>query len=123
MRLRSQPKALADEDLDDELEAWGINGEQADAWMEAAEAADEDEEEFSTCYVYPSNAPTVRVFLGCQIELVVGGAGAVYTGIPRTEVLAVCDLLGIAQTQRPDVLFGVQTMLNIVLPELNARHG
>jgi hypothetical protein len=124
LRLRSQPSSLADDDdIAEGLEEWGINEAEIDAWLDAAEAEDEDEEELQTCYVYPANANAVNVFLGCQITLAIGPGGAVYTGIPRTEVLAVCDLLGIAQADRRQVLYGVQVMVNAVLPELNERNS
>lgn len=71
----------------------------------------------------PPNVHTVNVFLGCQLEIAVGMSGAIYTGIQRSEVLAVCDLLDIPQAARRDVLWGIQVMVNTVLPDLNARHG
>lgn len=90
--------------------------------MAAADEADEDEEAATTCYVLPANVPAVRVFLASEIALQVTMGGVVYTGIPRSEILAVCDLLGIPTEQRADALLGVRIMLNTVLPQLNARH-
>jgi len=72
--------------------------------------------------VLPDNAPAVRAFLASEIQVQVSMAGLVYTGIPRSEIVAVCELLGIPPEQRADVLLGVRVMLNVVLPELNARH-
>lgn len=69
----------------------------------------------------PANAHTVHVFLGCQFTVIAGAERAVFTGIPPSEVQAVCDLLGIPQQERANVLFGVRLMVNALLPELNAR--
>lgn len=81
----------------------------------------EEEEDEQIVYVYPANAAIVRVFLACQITLQIGFGAAVYTGIPRTEISAVCDMLSIPQDERERVLIGVQQLVNAVLPEMNAR--
>lgn len=122
LKLRSQSgRSLGDEDWQDELAEFGIDEDAAEDWIAAADEADAEEEELETCYVLPANAHTVHVFLGCQFNVIAGAERAVFTGIPPSEVLAVCDLLNVPQPERANVLFGVRLMANEVLPELNSR--
>lgn len=59
----------------------------------------------------------------CNWQVVAGMGGAFYTGIARSEIVAVCDALGIAQDERPDILWGVATMESAARPILNERHS
>lgn len=55
--------------------------------------------------------------------MVAGAATVVriYEGIDAKEISSVCDLLGIDNAARPDVLWGVRVMEETAAPILNRR--
>lgn len=86
----------------------------------------EEEDDGSEVVVWAENWNIVEAFTHCRWrkQVVLTGTGAIttYDCIESTELLSVCELLGIPQAQRRDVSWGVQVMAATALPHLNEAH-
>lgn len=84
-----------------------------------------DEPEPPTIEVMPCNWWTVQTYLNCDWTLLPLFDGAsmrfLHMGISAVEVLAVLDILGIAQSARRRVLTGIRVMVSAGAKVRNAR--